>query len=187
MRFRLVYEGTLKPHSSKYMDRNRTKQVLRRYFHSQMSILWNSPPLGNHRVKYYFDQPGDDNSPTKVVKGFHFVPLISQFFCTVTELEILFLRPEKPGSIITQGGDIDNRIKTLIDGLRMPKESEIPDDDSPKEGETPFFCLLEDDNLVTRLSVTTDQLLRNQTPSDVLLIIDVTTRVTDQTWNNFCL
>jgi hypothetical protein len=74
-------------------------------------------------------------------------------------LEILFLRRDYPGGVIS-AGDLDNRIKTLIDALRMPKgASELVGNEQPAEGETPFFCLLEDDKMVTALSVETDNLL----------------------------
>jgi hypothetical protein len=47
------------------------------------------------------------------------------------------------------------------------------------EDESPFFCLLEDDSLITSLSVTADRLLMPQTGSghcihDVFLVIRVT-------------
>jgi hypothetical protein len=92
----------------------------------------------------------------------------------VAELDILFLRPQRPGSIISSGGDIDNRLKTLLDGLRIPLPGEIGSTDAPAEGEDPLYCLLEDDVLVTRLAVTTDQLLDSpDRPGEVLLVIHV--------------
>jgi hypothetical protein len=51
---------------------------------------------------------------------------------------------------------------------------------APDPEENPFFCLLEDDNLITRVSVTTDRLLTvldpaaGEQPKDVHLIIHVT-------------
>jgi hypothetical protein len=96
----------------------------------------------------------------------------------VAELEILFLRPEEPGHVVTQGGDIDDRLKTLLDALRMPKNpSEPPPGDAPTDGENPFFCLLEDDNLVTRVALTTDRLLeQSPDPNEVLLVMQVNVR-----------
>jgi hypothetical protein len=35
-------------------------------------------------------------------------------------LNILFLRADIPGKVV-QSGDIDNRLKTLFDALRMPQ------------------------------------------------------------------
>src|ERR1017187_1955041 len=77
---------------------------------------------------------------------------------------------------------IDNRIKVLFDGLRMPKASnEI--DGAPQEGEDPFYCLLEDDSLITRVNVTTDRLLTPKADDerihDVMLVIHVKTIVVD--------
>ena len=100
----------------------------------------------------------------------------------IAELDITMLRPEPPGKVI-QSGDIDNRIKTLLDGLRMPKvEQELPN------GEIPFFCLLKDDNLITRISVNTDRLLENNIdPSEVVLLIHVHTKLTRLIYANIGL
>ena len=51
-------------------------------------------------------------------------------------------------------------MKTLIDALRMPKSAnELRGNEMPGVGEDPFFCLLEDDDLVTAVTVETDMLL----------------------------
>jgi hypothetical protein len=63
-----------------------------------------------------------------------------------------------------KNGDIDNRIKTLLDGLRAPQQlTEIPDGAVPAEGEEPFYCLMSDDVVIRGFSVKSDQLL---VPSD---------------------
>jgi hypothetical protein len=70
------------------------------------------------------------------------------------------LKPSQRDPTEGESGDLDNRVKTLIDGLRPPRNStELGNAVSPAAGETPFFCLLEDDDLVTKLSVNTDTLL----------------------------
>jgi len=51
------------------------------------------------------------------VSGKKFLPLVRQSLSLVCKLDILFLRKEEPGGIITQSGDIDNRLKTLFDGI----------------------------------------------------------------------
>ena len=91
---------------------------------------------------YISDPQPDKMNLMKKVGVFSFVPIVCEMFCTVADLDIIFLRPEEPGSILTKGGDIDNHIKTLLDGLRMPKESEIPSGDCPQNGENPFFIFL---------------------------------------------
>ena len=106
----------------------------------------------------------------------------------VAELDILFLRRQEPGAIVTSGGDIDNRMKTLLDALRVPKTaSEIPENDFPAPDETPFCCLLEDDVLVTRLAIDTDRLLEPGDTPEVRLIINVEMKPTRLTWDNLMM
>lgn len=71
--------------------------------------------------------------------------------------------------------------------MRIPKANEIPSGDCPQKGENPFFCLLEDDALVTHISVTTDRLLEFDDPLEVVLLISVTVRVTQPQMHNIGL
>jgi len=81
--------------------------------------------------------------------------------------------------LIDNRGDIDNRIKVLFDGLKMPKQlAELGDYAQIDADEDPFYCLLEEDSLVTSVTVTTDRLIvplkPNQDDSHVMLIVHVT-------------
>jgi hypothetical protein len=104
------------------------------------------------------------------------------------ELQVVLLRPEPPGRLITQGGDIDNRVKTLFDSLTMPRHpaQDLPAGITPTADEAPFFyCLLEDDNLVTAVDVRTDQLLEpGVDPSEIEATIVVKTRTFAKAWGN---
>ena len=109
--------------------------------------------------------------------GLNFIPLVTERIALRCSLDILFLRPEEEGMII-QGGDIDNRIKTVFDALRMPKSLDEIGHSGPQEDEDPFYCLLEDDSLISEVRVTTDQLLllpheRDLKPNDAFLVIKV--------------
>lgn len=118
--------------------------------------------------------------------GFRFANLVCEQLRLIAELDIILLKPEPPGHVITHAGDIDNRLKTLFDALRMPKgANEIPAGDKPREEEAPFFCLLEDDNLITRVAVTTDRLLASGRDSaHVSMVIHVTTKITEMLLGN---
>ena len=112
----------------------------------------------------------------------------------ICSLDILFLRRENPGSLLMQGGDIDNRVKTLFDALRIPESGlELPADAKPEAGQDPFFCLLENDTLVTDLKVTTDRLLRplRSGPDDhknnVILVVHVNVKAAKITGQNMAL
>jgi hypothetical protein len=91
--------------------------------------------------------------------GYEWVPLACKEYGVTCGLDILFLRRDGPGSVL-EIGDLDNRIKTLIDCLKKPKSpNELASEDSaPRSDEAPFFCLMEDDSLVSRLSVESDQI-----------------------------
>jgi hypothetical protein len=104
----------------------------------------------------------------------------------VARLSIVMLRPEPPGSIITAGSDIDNRLKTLFDALRMPKvTSEIPNGGAPQPSEDPFFCLLEDDNLIVKVSLDTDWWLDPDARlTNVHPLLHVTTKALVATYAN---
>ncbi len=174
MEFILHYRGPLKANGG-----IRDKQKLRRYFHRQLKVLWNQDPL---KESHYVleDNPGSPNlSVIRRIEGssFRFAPLICEApLHLIADLQITLLRPESLGSIVTQAGDIDNRLKTLLDSLAVPKRAGLPADETPQEDEDPFFCLLEDDNLVTKLSVETDRLLEQVgSSSEVILLIRVKT------------
>jgi len=131
---------------------------IRRAIHAQMKMLWNSHPtlnfiLGHPEHKqWYFD------ATRKQIDGNIYQPLVCPALGIGAKLDILFLRPSKPGALFKDGGDLDNRLKTLIDGLRIPAKGETPDGVRNAEDEQPMYCLLADDKLVTAFSVESDQL-----------------------------
>jgi hypothetical protein len=108
--------------------------------------------------------------------GAWFRPLIRESYALHCGLKILFLRKESPGKVY-QGGDIDGRIKTLLDALTMPQHVEQVIEKT--EQTEPIYCLLEEDSLVSGLQVESERLLTDQShPNDfVRLIIEVDVRV----------
>ena len=183
MRLVLHYRGPLRSNGSPLH-----KHDLRQHFHAQLKKLWSQKPLTESpdlllpRKK---DRIGD-YSLLRPLDSFTFVPLITQEMDVVAEFTITLLRPEPPGGLITQGGDLDNRLKTLFDALTMPRYSNaLPPGAVPQSDQTPFFCLLEDDNLVTAVSVRTEQLLEPDIDSALVdASIHVLTRVTRPSMGN---
>ena len=71
------------------------------------------------------------------------------------------------------GGDLDNRLKTLFDGLRRPiSPNEIPAGAAPLDDEKPFHCLLSDDALVSHVNVETRQISGLLEPDEVIVMIN---------------
>jgi hypothetical protein len=88
------------------------------------------------------------------------VPLIREEHFHFCSLDVLFLRRDRPGNLVKSGGDLDNRIKVLFDALTVPGDNATAGlEGEPGPDERPFFCLLQDDNLITDVSITTDRLL----------------------------
>ena len=178
MQFRLTYRGDLKSRNS---SRIHDKQDIRRQFHKQLKLLWTQFPLSeaHDRINPKTEGRTESVNLLRRVGFFQFAPLVSSVhgWNTVAELDILVLRPSQPGDLFNHGGDIDNRLKTLFDALRIPSEREIPEIDSGQSGESPFFVLLEDDALVTGFSVSTDRLLTtSESQNYVEIVIHMTVK-----------
>ena len=121
--------------------------------------------------------------------GYKFVPLISNHLKLSCALDILFLRRDMPGiPLIRSGGDIDNRLKVLFDALRIPTDCHELAGATKEADEDPyFFCLMEDDAMITEVAVATDTLLSpcgSGRESDVHLVIKVKVRPTDFSFEN---
>lgn len=139
-------------------------------------------PLADTMQKVYSSKCSNSN-------GYVWLPLVLKSYDVNCELDIVMLfARSSPGPM--QYGDIDNRKKTLIDALRQPDPQRIVG--SPSAGETPFFVLMEDDSLVTRLTVETDSLYRpnsaryRRDPNDRLVHVTITVTLRPYnvtTWN----
>lgn len=165
MEFKLTYEGQLLG-ASRDNTRAKHKHDIRRKFHPQLRRLWEIAPALTQREYLSNENFKSERTPYKEWLpnqfqrcGYRFCPLITDSLFLRCNLQILFLRADPPGSII-KSGDLDNRLKTLFDALRMPKDAgELGGYSTPLPDEDPFFCLLEDDRAISNLSVETATLL----------------------------
>ena len=173
MEFTLHYRGERSPNATA-----RDKHLIRLHFHSQLKDLWTRPPLS--ACTRLLDSPAEvgELSLIQAVRQFQFAPLVAEHVGLLADLDVLMLWHAAPGSIVTVGGDIDNRLKTLFDALKVPSRSQdLPTDVAPDAGQKPFFCLLEDDKLIARLTVETDRLLEpSRATAEALVIVRVRTR-----------
>jgi hypothetical protein len=185
--FRLLFAGELLP-SGGTNRRAKEKHAIRRIFHPQLRRLWSvednlrqlavsrglddgSDPRPIHeRTKPFTEEDRQRREQIQFDSGiratgmrwrrgdFYCVPLVTADMVLRCSFDILLLRPETE-RFIFEGGDIDGQVKTLFDALRIPKEMNETGGMGPQEDETPFFCLLEDDRLITEVHVTADKLL----------------------------
>jgi len=180
MRFTLYYAGNVKAEGR---DKGHVHEI-RHCFHKQLAVLWSREPLSGVRTNFLNerDDQGNENSICliKKVGAFQFAPLVSSRLDFFAELAFTILRPGPPGSLFSEGGDIDNSLKTLFDALKVPDGNQLPSHAQPTDDETPFFCLLEDDKLIKDVSVKTDSLLDGSVSgSHAVVLIHVVIWATD--------
>ncbi|MGH1422859.1 MAG: hypothetical protein ACRBEQ_13685 [Hyphomonas sp.] len=186
MEFRLTYEGPLvstrgnpEPHQSD--KRGDAKHRLRKHFRDQLEHLWNTHPALKLRKSiqkprgfgsYQLQRVANKDVGADEIEGSWFreivdahtwhdwkwMPLVREDDLCECSIDVLYLRNGARGHFLSDA-DIDNRIKTVIDALKLPKPNHLPRDIQPEPHEDPFYILLQDDSLVTRLTVETDVLL----------------------------
>lgn len=193
IRFRLLYSGPLLG-ASKSDTRSAHKHEIRKHFSPQLKRLWgNKDPLcywlqanGSQARLAKGESSGYSAEDMEIcriagieavankwrIQNGRFIPLITADLVARCRIDILFLRPEDQNYII-QGGDLDNRLKTLFDAFRMPKPNEECGNDAE-----PCFVLLEDDSLISEVAIIADNLLMLPNESEVkindaFLVIDV--------------
>jgi hypothetical protein len=194
--FFLRYQGPL-PTCSRTASRTPEKDEIRRRLSPQLKDLWEKHPGLNERIwaadsveriikgRGVFDQAGEPNkSPCYHIpfKGWKFIPLVVRARRWVCELKITFLRRHEPGDIIG-GGDIDNRLKTLFDALRIPGNVDETVGEHQDGADDKVFCLLEDDALITSLSVDTERLYGPIDASSSEADVNILMRVTIKKYN----
>jgi len=180
MKFHLYYRGNLKSNGSA-----REKQRLRISLHPQLSALWEREPLLDHTISL----DGKKEELTKqavleTVGKWTFCPVITPLLRLRCELDILILMPGKATGAFA-GGDIDNRLKTLLDALRCPQnKNEVRDVSEPP---SPLCCLMKDDSLIDAIRIECDTLLDAQNESELLFLVQVNAVKTAVTWGNVAL
>ena len=184
MRFTLTYRGPLATKGSRQQ-----KHLLRQALHPQLKELWTHRPLEHFAQNWLDRESGSDDAgrALRQTAGHDYAIVVATDQLLLAELDVLLLRPQNPGSIL-QHADIDNRLKTLFDALRYPeKEQEVPAGWVPTAGEQPLHCLLDDDRLISRVSVDTDRLLNPGSTDEVALTIRVRVRASTPTYGSASL
>jgi len=198
VQFRLLYTGRLLG-ASRNDTRAALKHEIRREFHPQLRRLWETNASLAHFARSYLHRWLENHPEDKItfngsseqrvyfglrhlaekwsLAGRGFIPLVTEDLCFRCSLDILFLQPEESGMVI-RGGDLDNRLKTLFDALRLPKNADEMGGMQACDDPDATYCLLEDDRLISEVRVNADQLLLlpHQTEinaNDVFLVIDV--------------
>jgi hypothetical protein len=202
--FRLLYSGNELVSNGDSTQ----KHAIRRWFHPQLKQLWksnsqltrlavgrgigdlaeggnvNDKETGEAAQAAFFNRMGNLYQRGSI----RFVPLVEQALCLRVSIDILLLRRDQH-PLIKEGGDIDNRLKTLFDAFRVP-DTTAGLGGIPGEDEDPFFVLLQDDGLISEIKVSTDNLLmlprqKAVDAKDVFLVINVKLKPTNDAWHSW--
>ena len=152
MRLTLTYRGNL-PATQRGVGK--VKAVLREAFHPQIAAQF------GHRLG-----PAVREASTEI-NGHTFVAPAHPRLRTAAELEVLLLTPASSRSV----GDVDNRLKTLVDGLTRPANTEQMQSFKPPAPGGPTYCLMDDDQLVKRLTVDARRWFEPGIPPDEALVV----------------
>ena len=155
MKFRLLYEGQIAPRKRATLQ---DVHAIRMALDPQLRALWQFPPLSNsapNLLQYKVETDPNSIGLAETRGNCPFIPIVSKKIDLQCALDITFLRQQAPGQLIGDGGDIDNRLKTLLDALSVPPPAQQDffrkDVPAPPAGQA-IFCLLQDDSLVIRLT-----------------------------------
>ena len=183
LKFKLVYIGEIKINPKK---RSKHLHEIRRVLSPQLKRLTEISPYND-----VYDKMCKNKKGMREIAGAKFFPIITPELNLLAELDIQIMHPE---IIETPRADIDNRMKTLLDALKRPQSANEVVDGLHHRGE-PQFTLLDDDHLVTKLTVNTTHLLSSvprekglaNPDYDLLVIISVTVKASKGTMDNLAV
>jgi hypothetical protein len=189
MQFSLVYDGDLPSigNSTPPLRQSKLQAVwaVRDVISRQLDRLYETHPI--LRGAGFTENRMAANEARRPIRrhGQTFLALARPELRLKCQLDIKMLVNHEPGSVLTGTGDLDNRIKTLNDALRVPKEQHEMGSHQVPAGQA-YICLMSDDALVTGFKVAMDRHLGlvNQTPHYVHLDIGVTVTPSERTHLN---
>ena len=132
-----MLRGGLPPNKRGTID---AKHRIRRELHPQVRQLWR-----NDMSEAWTPAEGKNRAPIDVLAdehakwGFRFAPLVTRRNQLAASIDVLMLRRDGPPHIFGDSGDLDGRVKTLLDGLRMPRQQTELGGATPAADENPLF------------------------------------------------
>jgi hypothetical protein len=179
--FHLSYQGPLPACNSNRDDaKSEYKQAIRIEFADQLRLHWNREWMlmnAKHRGLDVIPVVNRRAVVTELIRynkmhflvemcGYRWLPIVTRANGLTCEIDVLLKRRSEPGEIFVSGddgGDLDNRLKILLDALRMPlSPNECPGNQcGPGERDGQWIervVVLEDDSLISKVTIEARQL-----------------------------
>ena len=184
MKFKLLYMGELKINPKK---RSQHLHEIRMAIHPQLKRLSEISPYDTIKNKLW----SNNRRGIRELGGAKFFPIVTPELNLLAELDVQILHPEL---LETPHADIDNRMKTLLDALKRPQSTHEIAQGTPKN--EVIYTLLDDDHLVTKMTINTSHLLYREPVKaraagrddcELLAIITVNLRASKGTMDNLAV
>ena len=135
---------------------------MRRSFHHQLAKVRKSDPFN------VLDREFFTNS-ARTIREQRFAPLYGKHVKVQIMLDLVLLTgtPERKSAL--SSGDLDNRLKRIIDALRMPSQADEVYED-PISPDT-CYCLMDDDSGVSSVSAKLGPFLGSNDPEESFVFI----------------
>lgn len=163
----LTYRGRI-PSRSKDRD---AVWAMRREFHDQLLKLWGREPFAI--LKRWDDSAAEAGAPVirRNLGNQTFLPLLGKDIGVGADIDITLLTGQPSQKRVLSSGDLDNRVKRLVDALRAPQQDgELVSDLAPN---STWHCLLEDDDVVTSITAKLGVYLASNDPAESFAFIRV--------------
>lgn len=156
----LKYDGEI-PCEQNGRGQRDFKQNLRQYFSNRLRRLWRDdenlshwhtvglPQAKRKKRIHVIDNPDHYPFFSASMCGFVNVPIVTFHNKLYCALDIKLIGDAAMKSF----KDVDNRLKVVLDALRMPRQSSEVPESMQGNGSEQLFCLLEDDSLIKKFCV----------------------------------
>lgn len=157
---------------------------MRKSFHRQLETLWGKEPFAV--LKRWEDSNFAAQAPNflRSIGDQVFVPFYGEAVGVGVRLEIKLLTG-LPQQAVISSGDLDNRVKRIIDALRAPtQKGEIVANLEPNSR---WYCVMDDDSSVKEVTASLAPYLDSNDPSESFVFVRVRTSPTAVTFANVAM
>lgn len=167
MDYKFFYRGNIPSNGN-----SKQKGNIREILNPQIKKVWDVEAyktlLNKRKSSNKFD------SMCVTTSGAKYLPLISSETKLYCHLEIEYYTKNEMRFVFADG-DIDNRVKTLFDGLRAPSS---PQEKTYENNNDIYYTMLEDDKLIKGLSIKSYQIFTDEDDFYIITLIPKKENVT---------